>query len=274
MARVMVSCSIGQGDPSDFTGYLEQHQLSITCANLTLDHLGEDVRIWHRHIDDLRAAMGGGDSLQVDGAIPRHQRFALRLEAGALSTSKAALDCCLGGLYVQGVLLTRHLFETWQAIAYALLDPHGAQSRLDPTGTVTIPPDREAVRRAPQLSQSSVVGGAGGKGARRSRSARALPQGHGTWRRHPTRWRVRCRQGPRVDPVRRDRADAHSPGASSPPAARAGLDRATFCDGDGDEGTVPGAPDQGGGQGAGVTAGHCRPARCRSCAGPGDGICL
>jgi len=144
----MVSCSIGQGDPSDFTGYLEQHQLSITCANLTLDHLGEDVRIWHRHIDDLRAAMGGGDSLQVDGAIPRHQRFALRLEAGALSTSKAALDCCLGGLYVQGVLLTRHLFETWQAIAYALLDPHGAQSRLDPTGTVTIPPDREAVRRA------------------------------------------------------------------------------------------------------------------------------
>lgn len=148
MSRVMVSCSIGQGHPSDFNGYLEQHQLSITCANLTLDHLGEEIRMWHRHIDDLRAALGGGDSLQIDKALPGHQRFALRLEAGAISTSKAALDCCLGGLYVQGSLLTRHLFETWQMMAFAFLDPRCAQARLSPSGRVTTRPERETVRRA------------------------------------------------------------------------------------------------------------------------------
>lgn len=148
MSRVMVSCSIGQGESSDFNGYLEQHQLSIACANLTLDHLGEEIGIWHRHIDDLRAALGGRDALEIDQAIPGHQRFALHLEAGALSTAKAALDCCLGGLYVQGSLLTRHLFETWQAIAYTFLDPQGAQGWLSPTGTVTTPPDPATVRRA------------------------------------------------------------------------------------------------------------------------------
>lgn len=148
MARVMVSSSIGEGDPSDFNGYLEQHQLSIACANLTLDRLGEEIRIWHRLIDDLRAALGGGDELEVDEAMPAHQRFALRLEAGALSTSKAALDCCLGGLFVQGSLLTRHLFETWQTIAYTFLDPQRAEAWLSPASTAAIPADRDTMRHA------------------------------------------------------------------------------------------------------------------------------
>ncbi len=99
-----------------------QHRMSDLCAEITLDHLTAEVDVWHRLIGDLR-------------------------EVVALSTSKAALDCCLGGLYVQGLMLTRHLFETWQRIAYTFLKPHTANDWLSPTGATPTPPNRGTFHR-------------------------------------------------------------------------------------------------------------------------------
>lgn len=66
---------------------------------------------------------------------------------GALCTSKAALDCSLGGLYVQGSILIRHLFETWQRIAYTFLKPQSAYDWLSPAGATPTPPNQGTFSR-------------------------------------------------------------------------------------------------------------------------------
>lgn len=113
MPRVIASFPIGDDQRTDLAAYRKQHQMSAICAGLTLDHLGDELDVWHRFIADLRGALEGEHSLEIDGKIQGHQELVMRLEVVALSTSKAALDCCLGGLYVQGSMLARHLFETW-----------------------------------------------------------------------------------------------------------------------------------------------------------------
>lgn len=123
-------------------------RLSAICANITLDHLADQVDVWHRLIGDLRTALEGEHSFELDGKVQGHQELLSRLEVVALSTSKAALDCCLGGLYVQGSMLTRHLFETWQRIAYTFLNPESAYAWLSPTGEAPTPPAQKTFSAA------------------------------------------------------------------------------------------------------------------------------
>lgn len=147
MSRVFASLPVGDDERTNLDAYSRQHRLSAICAHHTLDHLAEQVDVWHRFIGDLRGALEGEHSYELDGKIQGHQNLVQRLEVVALSTSKAALDCCLGGLYVQGSMLTRHLFETWQRIAYTFLNPQSAYDWLSPTGETPTPPGQGTFSR-------------------------------------------------------------------------------------------------------------------------------
>lgn len=142
MNRTIVNLPVGVGEPSDFDAYLRQHHLSAVCAQLTLDHLSDEIRVWHRLIRDLRTALAGTHDFKVDGKVQGHRNLAMRLEVVALSTSKVALDCCLGGLYVQGFMLTRHLLETWQRVTYTFLYPETASSWLSHNGETPMTPNQ------------------------------------------------------------------------------------------------------------------------------------
>jgi len=143
----MASLPIGSGPLSDVDAYLRQHSLSVTCADHTLDHLSDQINVWHQLIRDLRAALEGTHDFEVDGKVHGHRNLAMRLEVVALSTAKAALDCCLGGLYVQGFMLTRHLHETWQRVAYTFLYLETTAFWLSPTGDTPRPPNQNTISR-------------------------------------------------------------------------------------------------------------------------------
>jgi len=147
MRRSFVTFPIGNGEAVDFDAYIRQHQLRFECDNFTLDFLSEGINIWHGFIRDMRAALEGTHNFEIDGQVQGHWNLAMRLETVALSTAKAALDCCLGGLYVQGFMLTRHLHETWQRIAYTLLYPESASLWLSPTGDKPKPPNQNTINR-------------------------------------------------------------------------------------------------------------------------------
>lgn len=140
MSRVIACLPIGDDQASNLDAYRRQHHLSAICADYSLDHLAAQIDVWHRFIGDLRGALEGEHSFEVDGEVQGHQNLVMRLEVIALSTSKAALDCCLGGLYVQASMLTRHLFETWQRMAYTFLNPQSVYDWLSPTGAIPTPP--------------------------------------------------------------------------------------------------------------------------------------
>jgi hypothetical protein len=144
---VIAVLPIGDDQQTDVSAYRKQHELSARCASLTLDHLATEIDVWHRFIADLRHALQGEHSFEIDGKTQGHQNLVVRLEVVALSTSKAALDCCLGGLYVQGSMLARHLFETWQRIAYTFLNPQTAYDWLSPTGATPTPPGQGTFSR-------------------------------------------------------------------------------------------------------------------------------
>jgi hypothetical protein len=87
----------------------------------------------------------GEHHFERDGIVQGQMMLTIRLEAVALSTSKAALDCILGGLYVQASMLLRHLTETWQKIAYTMLFPDTADAWLAKGGREPTPPGRNKI---------------------------------------------------------------------------------------------------------------------------------
>lgn len=145
--RSFVTLPIGNGEGGDFDAYVWQHRLSFECATFTLDFLSDEINVWHGFIRDMRAALEGTHNFEVDGEVQGHWNLAMRLETVALSTAKAALDCCLGGLYVQGFMLIRHLHETWQRIAYTFLYPESAALWLSPNGEKPKSPNQSTINR-------------------------------------------------------------------------------------------------------------------------------
>lgn len=127
---------IGAGSSGNFARYMRMQSESQRCASIMLRDFPEEIWTWHRLIGLLHEALDGDHDFTNHNDRELRARFLLI----ALSTSKAILDCSLGGLYVQGQALTRHLFETWRILVYLHLNPGTSRLWLSHNGKVPTPP--------------------------------------------------------------------------------------------------------------------------------------
>lgn len=136
---------VGDGNKLSMRGYWDTHRQSEICSMTTLQKHRGLVELWHQTISLMREALLGEHDFLSSGSDWESRNLRSRFEVVALSTSKCVLDCAVGGMYVQGLALTRHLFETWQRIAYARLFPDSARNWLSHNGRAPTPPSQNTI---------------------------------------------------------------------------------------------------------------------------------
>lgn len=132
--RIWSALLVGEGDDQSFLGYTRLHHQCEICSRMTVERHKCTLELWHLLIGLMREALDGTHDFALYGELAASKELRARFQVVVLSTSKAVLDCAVSGLYVQGLALTRHLFETWQRLVYLDLNPGSAFSCCRMTG--------------------------------------------------------------------------------------------------------------------------------------------
>ncbi len=114
--------------PTQSAGHIALIRSGEQTTRKTLEQHSSFAECWSGLLGLYYQGVSGEHESPYQEETVEHTAWHLRLKllAASLDTSKLAFDATLSGYYVQGLMLSRHLLETWLQVRYASLRPDQA----------------------------------------------------------------------------------------------------------------------------------------------------